>query len=57
MNALKLKKLIKQNGATFYQQGANHELWLSKSGKIIPIPRHREINENTAKGIIKQSLL
>jgi mRNA interferase HicA len=33
------------------RQGANHELW-SLGGQRLTIPRHREINERTARGII-----
>lgn len=35
----------------FVRQGANHELW-SLGGQRLTIPRHREINERTARGII-----
>lgn len=35
----------------FVRQGANHELW-SLGGQRLTIPRHREINERTAHGII-----
>jgi hypothetical protein len=35
----------------FLRQGANHELW-SLGGQRLTIPRHREINERTARGII-----
>jgi len=37
------------------RQGANHEIWTN--GEITePIPRHREINENLAKKIIKKAI-
>jgi mRNA interferase HicA len=36
---------------TFVRQGANHELW-SLGAQRFTIPRHREINERTARGII-----
>ena len=35
----------------FVRQGANHELW-SLGSQRVAIPRHREINERTANGII-----
>lgn len=35
----------------FVRQGTNHELW-SLGGQRLTIPRHREINERTAHGII-----
>jgi mRNA interferase HicA len=33
------------------REGANHEIW-SFNGQRLSIPRHREINEYTARGII-----
>lgn len=38
----------------FGAEGGNHEVWLLNGRKII-IPRHREINELTAKGIIRRA--
>jgi mRNA interferase HicA len=37
---------------TFVRQGAAHEVW-SINGKNVTIPRHTEINELTARGILK----
>jgi mRNA interferase HicA len=34
------------------RQGANHEVWRC-GGQQVSIPRHREINEVTARGIMK----
>lgn len=41
-------------GVTFrpVRQGASHEIWVC-GGKTFPIPRHREINEHTAHGIVR----
>lgn len=36
----------------FLRQGANHELWSIMNQRLV-IPRHREINEHTARSIIK----
>jgi mRNA interferase HicA len=30
----------------------NHEVWRC-GGKLFPVPRHREINEHTARGIMR----
>lgn len=35
-----------------YDEGANHEKWTNGTTKTT-VPRHREINEYTAKGIMK----
>jgi hypothetical protein len=38
---------------SFVREGANHEIY--KLGDvIIPIPRHREVNEMTTEGIYKE---
>jgi hypothetical protein len=36
------------------RQGANHELWVF-NGQRVTIPRHSEINENTANAIIGEA--
>lgn len=36
------------------REGANHELW-SLAGLRLIIPRHREINQRTAEGIVKKA--
>ena len=47
-----LVKLLKRCGWWMYDEGANHEKWTN--GKLkTTVPRHREINELTAKGICK----
>ena len=38
----------------FLREGSNHEVW-SIGGERIVIPRHREINERTARSIIEQA--
>ncbi len=38
----------------FIREGANHEIW-TIGGQRLVIPRHREINERTAQGIIKKA--
>jgi len=39
---------------TLARQGKRHEVWWLGSGKL-SIPRHREINEMTAEGILKDT--
>lgn len=48
-----LEKLLRQKGWEIVRQGGNHEVW-SNGESIEPIPRHREINEQLAKAIIKK---
>ena len=49
-----LLKVLKKLGWSPSREGGNHELWVKGEYKI-PIPRHREIREGTAKSIIKQA--
>lgn len=39
---------------TFVREGGNHEIW-ALAGQRLVIPRHRDINERTAHGIIKKA--
>ena len=36
-----------------HRQGGSHEVW-KVNDKSVPIPRHREVNDYTAKQILKQ---
>jgi hypothetical protein len=38
----------------FVREGANHEVW-AIAGERLVIPRHREINERTARAIIRRA--
>ena len=50
-----IREIAKQNGRTarLKRQGSGHEIW-ECAGLIMPIPRHREIAEGTARKIIKR---
>jgi mRNA interferase HicA len=55
---MKKKKLIKEMrrlGWWFHREGGNHEIWTNGTFSV-SIPRHKEIKENTAKGILKDVL-
>lgn len=54
MKRTDLIKKIKAAGATFDHEGANHTIYKA-AGQNISVPRHREINEITAKGILKDT--
>ncbi len=36
------------------REGANHEIWRIGNERIV-IPRHREVNEYTAEGILRRA--
>ena len=52
MKKRKLIKILKEYGWHKYDEGKRHEKWTNGSLKTT-IPRHIEINEITAKQIIK----
>ena len=52
MKKKQLEKQLKSLGWWKYDEGANHEKWTNGEIKTT-LPRHREINESTAKSIIK----
>lgn len=53
MKRTDLEKRFKKKGWWYLRSGGNHDIWTN--GKDIePIPRHKEINENLAKAIIKR---
>ncbi len=50
-----LISILEKLGCIFVRQGANHDWYKNESTGIFqPIPRHKEINENLAKSIIKK---
>jgi len=47
-----LEKILKTLGWWFLREGGNHEIWTN--GKHTqPIPRHKELKEWTARGILR----
>lgn len=59
MAALKRKDLIQkleQNGWYLKRSGGGHDIY-TNGVSVEPIPRHKEINENLAKAIIKRQRL
>ena len=51
-----LIKLLEKNGWYLVREGANHSVY-TNGEKCEPVPRHSEINEMTAKAIIKRNNL
>jgi mRNA interferase HicA len=48
-------KKLSALGCVFVRHGSNHDLYRNPStGRKQPIPRHREIDENLAKHILKE---
>lgn len=53
MKKKQLEKELKKLGWYKYAEGANHEKWTNGKGGKTTVARHNEINEVTAKSIIK----
>jgi len=50
-----LIKIIAESGAIFVRHGGNHDWYVNRAtGVGQAIPRHAEINESLARGIIKK---
>jgi mRNA interferase HicA len=49
-----LEKIIQRLGWKFERHGRKHDIW-SNGENEIAIPRHKEINEYTAKEILKEA--
>ncbi len=45
--------LLKRNGWTLKRHGANHDIYM-KNGQRESVPRHKELDEELAKAIIKR---
>ena len=49
-----ISKIISM-GCVFQRHGSNHDLYKNpKTGKKQPVPRHREIDEQLARHILKE---
>jgi hypothetical protein len=50
-----LLQSLNRQGAVFVRHGAKHDVYVQpRTGKEAAIPRHDEINEYTAKAILKK---
>lgn len=54
MKHRKLIKSVEDNGWWLERHGTNHDIY-TNGKQIIPIPRHPDVNEETAKDIIKKT--
>lgn len=54
MKKIEIERRIKKYGWWFERHGGNHDIWTNGEFRI-PIPRHREVNERTAQGIIRKA--
>jgi mRNA interferase HicA len=55
MKRADLLKKLAEMGCELIRHGGNHDWYQNKTTKVCqPVPRHREINENLAKSILKK---
>ena len=54
MKRREIEKTLGQNGFELKRHGSNHDIY-QKGQTIIEVPRHKEINEDTAKSILKKA--
>lgn len=54
MKKVDLERKLKEMGFTL-SHGGSHDMWVRGKEKI-PVPRHREINEDLAKAILKKAM-
>jgi mRNA interferase HicA len=53
MKAKDLIAILERNGWTLKRHGANHDIYM-KGGERESVPRHREVDEELAKAIIRR---
>ena len=50
-----LERHLREHGCHFEREGGSHTLWKNPAnGKVAPVPRHREVKENTARSVCRQ---
>lgn len=49
-----IENKLKELGWWLHRQGGDHEIW-TNGEHIIPVPRHKKVNEFTAKNIIRKA--
>ena len=55
MKRLDLIGQLEQSGCVLLRHGGKHDIYHSpQTGRSEPVPRHREINENLARRIIRR---
>ena len=46
--------MLEQHGCEFLREGGSHSIYVNRAaGKVSTIPRHREINDELARKILK----
>jgi len=49
-----LERHLRRNGCELYREGGRHSVWWNpKNRKTSAVPRHREINDFTARSVFR----
>ena len=55
MKQLDLQRHLRQQGCRLLREGKGHSVWVNPAtDEQTTMPRHRELNEHTARGICRQ---
>ncbi len=54
MKRRELEKQLRESGWTLSRHGGKHDVW-ARGERELAVPRHAEINEYTAKAILKEA--
>lgn len=55
MKLTKLLRVLRKGGCHLDREGARHSVWINPAtGQAEAVPRHKEINTNTAVGICRK---
>lgn len=50
-----LEKHLRDHGCILAREGGRHSIWQNPAnGKAAPVPRHREVKENTVRSVLRQ---
>jgi len=49
-----LIRLLREAGFSLVRRGGNHDIF-GRDALRIPVPRHREVNELTARAVLRQA--
>jgi predicted RNA binding protein YcfA (HicA-like mRNA interferase family) len=54
MKRTDLEKHLRSHGCELYREGGKHAIWWNPANrKTSTVPRHKEVNDYTAKGICR----
>lgn len=55
MKRAELVRQLESLGAVWLREGASHTIYKTEAGLHVAVPRHAEINEHTARAILREA--